>query len=693
MRLEKLYKKIYTMRLNKYVLFAIFAFAVMHSQQLVAQDTLKVNKTNNKVFISGKPFYIHIVKRGQTLYRIAKAYNVTVEDIEKENFNIKAEGLSVGQPVKIPISKEKAPAPEKADMPRIHVVDSGETAYSIARNYHISLKNLYSLNPGAKDAIYRGQKLFLPEKPDTTTAKVLQDADFIYHIIKKGETLYSIARAYGVKARKIKRENNNIDPNDLQPGQVIKIEKGEVKYADQKPTAKKKKYYYHNVKPGETLYSIAIKYETTDTKIIEHNPQLTRRELLSGEYIKLPKDEITLPDTLPSQPDGMITQTSDSLLQDTCQCPVDGGKDRMQVALMLPLYSFTNDTINRNLTYQKIYKRSRIFLDFYEGVLLAVEDMSKKGMNIDLHVFDTENDTLKVKSITESSLFPYFDLIIGPVYSQNLPIVVERAKLFDIPVVSPLSTEPDFLKNYVKGFQVSPTEHILHRKTIATTKEFKADNYIIIKNGNRPEESFVNAFKDEFFRGKTVNEIEHLGYAEITYYAGDEELNLDPFVDSLHNFVILPSSDKAFVSDVVARLNTLSENHDITLFGHPRMINYENIDIQFFHNLNTHIFNLNYIDYESEAVLDFVYKHRKFFEKEPGKYAFYGYDISYYFMHAYQLFGGRFYCCFDQFYPALLQMNFNFQQQNKGSGFINEEMLLLNFQRNYLLRPVTESNR
>ena len=679
------------MRLIKYVLIAIFAIVCLN-HQMIAQDTLKVDKSNNKVFISGKPFYIHIVKRGQTLYRIAKAYGVSVQDIEKENFNIKAQGLSVGQPVKIPIIDSKPDTQKQDNLPRTHVVDSGETAYSIARKYHIALKDLYALNPGAKEAIYRGQKLFLPEQPDTTTVKVLQDNKFVYHIIKKGETLYSIAQTYGVKARSLKKGNPNINPDDLQPGQVIKIGREDVDFDAEKPDINRKKFHYHNVKPGETLYSIARQYEIEASDIRTHNPQLEERELLSGEYIKLPRDKIALDEKDEDQQEAEPGSYEKLMVSDTCNCPENDDRERLQVALMLPLYSYTNDTINHNRTYQKIYNRSRIFLDFYEGVLLALDDLRKKGIHVDLHVYDTENDTSKVKKIIRESLFPYFDFIIGPVYSKNLPIVVERARLFDIPVISPLSTESRFLADYVKGFQVSPTENILHTKTIATVRKFSADNFVVIKNGNRPEESFVKAFKDEFFKGKTMEEIEHLGYAEVTYYAGDEELNLDPFVDSLHNFVLVPSSDKAFVSDVVARLNTLSEDHHITLFGHPRMINYENIDIKFFHNLNTHIFNLNYINYESENVQDFVYNYRKFFEREPGKYAFYGYDISYFFMHAYQLFGEQFYCCFDRYYPGLLQMQFNFQQQKPGAGFINEKMLLLNFQRNFLLRPVTGLN-
>ncbi len=658
------------------------------------QDTLKIDKSNNKVFITGKPFYIHIVKRGQTLYRIAKAYNVTVDDIERENFNIKAEGLSIGQPVKIPVKKEEPPkASKQIKIPKTHIVDSGETAYSIARKYHLSLKDLYALNPQAETTIYPGQRIYLPAAPDTTTVKILRDKDFIYHIIDSGQTFYSIAKKYGVKARQVEKENDNIDPDNLRPGQVVKIPTNRVDVRSEKPEQADKKYYYHNVTPGETLYSLAQQYQTDIETIKKQNPNLSEREMVVGEYLKLPRNKITIPEKFQEkQPIADVFKT-ETMLQDTCKCPQSGGQDHLQIALMLPLYSYINDTLNLNRTYPKIYGPSKIFIDFYEGALLAVNKLSDKGLNIDLHVLDTENDTLKVKEIINDNYFPYFDLIIGPVYSQNLPLVVEKAREFSIPVVSPLSTSCEFLDNYPFGFQVSPTNEILFNKTLESIEYFEADNYIIIKNGNKPEEKFVKSFKETFFKGKTMEEIEHLGYAEIIYYAGDEELNLDPFVDSLHNFVIVPSSDRAFVSDVISRLNTLNETHKITLFGHPRLINYTNIDVKFFHNLNTHIFNLNFIDYNKKSVNDFVYEFRKFYEKEPDKYAFYGYDISYYFIHAMQLFGKQFYCCFDRYYPDLLQMQFNFSQKASGAGFINKKMLMLNFQRNYLLRPIELSKK
>jgi LysM repeat protein len=678
------------MRLVK-SLFILLILSFLIQGQVLAQEEILIDKSNNKVIISGKEFYIHIVKKGQTLYRIAKAYDVNVTDIEKENFNIQAEGLKVGQPVKIPAwITQTVVEPEKVEKkPRTHMVDSGETAFSIAKKYNLTLNELYSLNPGARQTIYRGQKLFLPEKPDSTIAKVLKDDNFIYHIVDSGETFYSIARKYGVKEKKLKKANENLDPNNIPKGEVLKIPLDQISLSVDKPVEEDKQYIYHNVKRGETLFSIGQLYDIDETLIKSFNEQLLERELLEGEYIKLPKDRIKLPvkDTVPET---LVDTSKAEFVTETCFCPENSGEEKINVALMLPLYGYTNDTLNLRSSTSKIYERSQIFIDYYEGTLLAVDELRKKGLSVDLHVFDTDNDTAKVLEIINQELFPYFDLIIGPVYSKNIDLVAQRAAKYDIPVVSPLSISSTFLKDFKTGFQISPSNNILYKRMIETAKSFDADNFIIIKNGNKPNNKFAKEFKEAYFKGKSLEEIEHLRYAEVEFFAGDDELTLDSFVDSLHNLVIIPSSDKAFVSDVISRLNTLNETHKVTLIGHPRMINYENIDIRFFHNLNTYIFDLHYIDYSDEDVRDFVYKFRKIFEKEPDKYSFYGYDITYYFLHAFQLFGEKFYCCFDRYYPDLLQMNFNFKRIDMESGFINEKLILLNYQRNYLLRPVID---
>ncbi len=88
--------------MNKKVLaFVIFFVFMALSPVLNAQEPVTVKKSDSKVIIEGKVYYIHVVKPGQTLFSISKAYNVTEKDIALENPGVYS-GLQVGQMLKIP---------------------------------------------------------------------------------------------------------------------------------------------------------------------------------------------------------------------------------------------------------------------------------------------------------------------------------------------------------------------------------------------------------------------------------------------------------------------------------------------------------------------------------------------------------------------------------------------------------------
>ena len=76
-------------------------------EELVAQEQVPVTRSNNKVVIEGNVYYVHVVKPGQTLYSISKAYNVTEKEITIENPGITS-NLSIGQVLKIPANPSAA---------------------------------------------------------------------------------------------------------------------------------------------------------------------------------------------------------------------------------------------------------------------------------------------------------------------------------------------------------------------------------------------------------------------------------------------------------------------------------------------------------------------------------------------------------------------------------------------------------
>lgn len=141
----------------------------------------------------------YVVKKGDSLWSIAKKYNMTVDELKSIN-NLKSNLLSIGQRLKIKKSD---------DNQNIYIVKKGDTLYKIANMYGTTVDNLKALNNLKNNNLSIGQNLIVPSK------------NKIY-IVQKGDSLWSIARKYDTTVDSIKR-NNNLSTNVLQIGQKLKI--------------------------------------------------------------------------------------------------------------------------------------------------------------------------------------------------------------------------------------------------------------------------------------------------------------------------------------------------------------------------------------------------------------------------------------------------------------------------------------
>ena len=258
---------------------------------------------------------VYTVKRGDTLYSIARKFNTTVNELVNLN-NLTSTNLSIGQQIKLPMGEEQ-------NEYEIYIVESGDSLYSIANKYNISVndlidynalpttiltvgetikipkgnvinkENIYKVKPG--DTLYRiantygvtindlinannlssnilsiGQELIIPIKPVT-------EEDYMVYEVKPGDTLYSIARTYNTKVDSIK-SFNNLTSNLLNIGQILQIPLENMEFT----------YQTYEIKPGDTLYSIAKRYNTTVSEIVALNPDISTF-LRVGQVIKIPQ--------------------------------------------------------------------------------------------------------------------------------------------------------------------------------------------------------------------------------------------------------------------------------------------------------------------------------------------------------------------------------------------------------------------
>lgn len=199
----------------------------------------------------------YVVRSGDTLWSIAKRFGISVDELKKIN-NLTSNSLRVGQTL-ILFKKEEEPIEENT-----YVVRKGDTLYSIARIYNISVDELKNINNLTSDTLSIGQVLKLNNDNNT-------DNNYIEYTVKKGDNLYSIAKRYGITQKEL-MNINNLTTNLLSIGQILKIPESEIET--------------YIVKQGDTLYSIARTYNTTVQDIIDKN-NLTSNTLTIGQVLTL----------------------------------------------------------------------------------------------------------------------------------------------------------------------------------------------------------------------------------------------------------------------------------------------------------------------------------------------------------------------------------------------------------------------
>jgi len=201
----------------------------------------------------------YIVKSGDTLYSIAREYNATVDELKRYN-NLSGNLLSIGQVLKIPIKSEIQDYV-------LYTVKSGDNLYSISRNYNVTVDDIKDYNNLSGDLLSIGQILKIPSASISEGEKV----DYIEYVVKKGDNLYNIASSYNTSVSEI-MNFNNLSTNLLSIGQILRI-----------PVSEKEVFVYI-VKSGDNLYSIAREYNTTVDSIKAKN-NLTSNLLSIGQTL------------------------------------------------------------------------------------------------------------------------------------------------------------------------------------------------------------------------------------------------------------------------------------------------------------------------------------------------------------------------------------------------------------------------
>lgn len=620
-----------------------------------------VERSKDKVIISGSPYYVHHVKKGETTYSISRAYRITVEELIKENPPA-IYGIREGQTLMVPANAVTEVVPQEV----------------------------------------------IPEKRQRDENK------FIYHNLKPGETVYFLSKSYGVSENEIVQSNPGIDINKLPVGTEISVPRREFMSERQKFNNPQKKYLLHEVQKGESLSSIAEKYGLTIREIRRENRDLRFPQV--GDFLRIPGIEAAeIKEIEPPVNDTIADIVQEPVIRMARPAGFTEIKDlkgSLNVAVLLPFYLKENSTRteidssglikgSRTSTTRVddwIYPGSFDFIEMYEGILLAADTLTSLGLNINLNVYDIKGDTIEITRLINSGKLAGMDLIIGPVYSHNLYAVAAYAKNLGIPVVSPVQLfNNSALLNNPTLFLANSSLEIAQKALAKRVSDYYDQNFVFIHSDSLSNNEDVKRFKNLILTELTYKlPFEEIKFKELPFYNrsmfDNDSINRlsHALSEKSKNVIIIASEDTPVISETIMDIHGLSRKFDITVFGYPAMRDLDNLDPKYFFDLDLMLYSPYWIDYTKRDVKQFNSAFRKKFLTEPlpKSYAWQGYDIAYFFLSGIAVFGKDFILHPEMHYPDLLQTEYDFVRNEASDGFENQKLFLVRYTKDYEVKLV-----
>ena len=438
-----------------------------------------------------------------------------------------------------------------------------------------------------------GQQYQVPEITVSKDKVRVDGKSYYAHVVTAKQTLYSIARVYGVSVQDIYDANRNLEleTKGLKAGQVLLIP---VAKTVEQPTEAKPAETPAPVKPAEA--PIAEVQPTVVAEPTPSAPEAPQAEEQDGRSL-FPKLRELL-ETLAGQSGEDSTFVADI-------------PEVIKVSILLPFGA-------GNVTDAKS-------IDFYSGALLAARDLGNKGIKLEINAYDIAGDKLSNAMVSDA------DVILGPVSEADVSKAAWMTPAGSY-IISPLEPRTAGMADSMRVVQAPTPARIQAEDAVrwAISEMAPGDSLVLIRE-----------------KGKTLGEtgqallkalqVSGRRYAVIAYDLLDG-LQIQPmFVEkSSPNAVtryLIASDDESFVNDAVRNINLMAyKKQAVALYGPSRLRSFATIETENLHNVYSHISTTYQIDYMSPSVQAFILAYRALYGAEPNQFAFHGYDCLTYFV-------------------------------------------------------------
>ena len=569
----------------------------------------------------------------------------------------------------------------------MHTVTQGQGLYSISRMYGVTEDDIIKLNPGSERVIRTGQELRIPNRKQPASGK--------FHTIQKGETLYRLSVENRISVKELCDANPGLSVENFKIGQVITIpapsdedpltstienagDKAPQEIMADIRTISSDTVAYrttHVVGKRETIFRICRNYDITQAEFLEANPEYRYNKLKQGAVVRIPfsKDELAQRRQRINDAHNRMQSISDSTLFSMNELQQEESDGIITAALILP---FSLDDSTSTLQKQMI--------EFYQGMLLALDRLKNENISVNLKVFDSEGEDKSLTPLLESGQLDDVDIIFGPRWTNHISEVARWAAARRIPVVNPMNRDADDVYNNPYVYQLNTPQSYFNQEIYNHfLEQFSNPNVIIMDADEFRRNEFIDGLK-------TILKDHDIPYSTLDIDTAYQEL-MDTLVPGKQNIMIINSSSSGPLNTLlpVMQLITRTKAPEIEthLFGYPEYQIYAQDHLDELYEVDTWFYTWFYTNNMLQESVEFNNKFRLSFSRQMlvsyPSFAPYGYDTGYYFLKGLATYGKDFENHLNELDTNPVHTGFKFERVNNWGGFINRKVFFIHLSNDY----------
>ena len=627
-------------------------FSFFNSAQASAQGTktVAVKVSNKTQKINNKEYYIHIVEPGQTLFSIARAYGLKYYDaVIKTDIHL----MQVGDTVWLPkneysvaaVSANATAAVSPANTTHYIKIEPGQTLYSISREYGVTVEQIVEANPELRtEQLKAGQMLKIPPKEAEKQPSVEQKQQQEQARQAEQRRQEEQARAEEQKRRDEQRRQEQQKTEQQRQEEVTKP-----------------------VKEPEKAQS-AISAETAG----EAAPVAMKRPIVNP----YPFDETAdFPKTQAPYYNFSTLSTFNYQVRERQD------RNRLFVSVVMPLNLSKIDDISTSKfdIEQRGKKEYKVFefIQFYEGILMALDELQNQGVDIVLNVVDLTSDKDEdVVAAFNSHNVANSDFVIALLVKKPFQKLAELAKEHQVFVINPFSSRLEIVKDnpYVVKCMPSVEGTVKGMLDIVAKKHRNGHLYVLHSNTKS------GATDEKEYRDELQRQLEARKDIRYTFFDWNANAKLLSTLKTTSDNVIISVYDcdrnknTVFATTLLNRLSSINKNAPVLMTVTNYLTEFPNVDFEQLQHLSYTTVTTGYLDYNNFKHKGFIDTYKDKFRTEPNTlYAGVAHDIMLYFSTALWRQGAEFWRNPQKFSaPSGMLFPFSLKQPSPTGGYENQ---------------------